>query len=265
LDAWPASALAPWASDSAGPGELNYGMQDGDLALEGLIHQVMGFVPGGANVKLRIVQQLLRGSKGLRYSSFGPSGEEWNQRSELFRGDARVNVARSSSQQGYPAQLRRVYLVQRVMVGVDVDIRPIAQIKRRYRNGGRIIVVVVAAGRVRCHVRKKLVARPLAAGAGFHNAIVRRRITRRVSTGCAANNIQKRGAHVGDKTGQRPWGAGDVKHRFIFERVAANHIHVDVGAQLLLYVGVGGQERHSALHLRPPDEAQSAFRAWQLP
>ncbi len=50
-----------------------------------------------------------------------------------------------------------------------------------------------------------------------------------------------------------------MEYRLVFEGVAANHIHVDVGAQPLLDLRMAGKKGHGALDLRSPDKAQSPF------
>src|SRR2546427_1844743 len=80
---------------------------------------------------------------------------------ELRSLDARIRISRGGTQQRYAAELRRVDLVEAVMISVDVDVRPIAQIKRWDCDGGGVVVVVVAAGRVGRHVGDELVARAL--------------------------------------------------------------------------------------------------------
>ena len=60
------------------------------------------------------------------------------------------------------------------MVGVDVYVWPVAKIERRDGDGGRVVVIVIAAARVGCYIRDQFIARALSAGAGFDNARVSR-------------------------------------------------------------------------------------------
>src|SRR6266436_2447929 len=128
----------------------------------------------------------------------------------------------------------------------------------------RVVVVVIAAARVWRHVRDQFIACAFSASTGFDNAGFSRSLARGIFARGGANRIEKHGAHVGHKTWQRPWGTGDVEHRFIFERVTANHIHVDIGTQPPFDLWMGGEKCHSALDLRSPDKAQSAFGPWEL-
>jgi hypothetical protein len=52
---------------------------------------------------------------------------------------------------------------------------------------------------------------------------------------------------------------------FILERIAADHVHVDVGAQPRPDIGMAAEIRHGAFHLWPPHEAQSALGTRQRP
>ena len=52
-----------------------------------------------------------------------------------------------------------------------------------------------------------------------------------------------------------------MEYGLVLERVAAHHIHVDVGPQSLPDLWMGRKKCHGALNLRSPDEAQGALRA----
>src|SRR6266853_1108466 len=50
---------------------------------------------------------------------------------------------------------------------------------------------------------------------------------------------------------------------FVLERIAADHIHVNVGAQTSPDIGMAAEVGHGAFYLRPPNKAQGAFRTRQ--
>src|SRR5450755_4957733 len=114
------------------PAEFDDGVQGCGLALQCLTQQVMSFVPSRASVKLRIVHKLLGRAERLRESGLGLSSEEGQQFGKLLRSYARVNVSGSRAQQRDATQLGRVDLIEAVVVGVDVDVGQIAEIKRRH-------------------------------------------------------------------------------------------------------------------------------------
>ena len=149
------------------------------------------------------------------------------------------------------------------MVGVNVNIGPVAQIERGNRDGRRIIVIVVAARGIGRHVLEKLIARALLAGASLDDGRFRRVTGLRV-VGCrGADDPGQLSSNVGDKTGQRPGSFGDVQDGFVLEGIAAHHVHVNVGPQPGSDIGMAAEIRHGALHLRSPHEAQGAFRTRQ--
>jgi hypothetical protein len=123
---------------------------------------------------------------------------------------------------------------------------------------------VITAARIGRHIAEELITSALGASASFDDAEVGGQFTRGVSAGSGANGVEKHGAHVGYKTWQRPRRCGDVEYGLVLERVAANHIHVDVGAQPLPDFWMTGEKRHGALDLRPPNKTQRAFGARQL-
>ena len=54
-----------------------------------------------------------------------------------------------------------------------------------------------------------------------------------------------------------------MQNGFVLEGIAADHVHVDVGAQPRPDIGMAAEVGHGAFHLRSPDEAQRAFRTRQ--
>ena len=64
-----------------------------------------------------------------------------------FRIEARVHISGAAPSSATRRSFVGSICCQRVMVGVNVDVRPVAQIERRDRDRGRIIVVVIAARR----------------------------------------------------------------------------------------------------------------------
>ena len=58
------------------------------------------------------------------------------------------------------------------MVGVDIDVRPIAEVKRRDGDGRGIIVVMIAAFGVGRDVCDEFVASALCASASFDDAVI---------------------------------------------------------------------------------------------
>src|ERR1022692_1392228 len=150
------------------------------------------------------------------------------------------------------------------MVGVNVYVWPVAKIEGRNGDGGRIVVIVIAAGRVGRHICEEFIASALSAGATFDHARFRRCLARRIGAGSGANCVKENSADIGDKTGQGPGRARDMKYRLVLERIAANHVHVDVDTQPLPDLRMAGEKRHRSLDLRPPDKAQCPFGARQL-
>ncbi len=142
-------------------GEFDHGAQGRAFTLQSLIHQIARFIPGDSRFELRIVNHLLRRSEGLGEAGLGLSGEKRQQSWKLLRGDARIHVSGSRAQQGYAAQLGCVDLVESVVVGVDVNIGPVAEIERRNGDGGSVIIVVIAAARIRSHIGEEFIASAL--------------------------------------------------------------------------------------------------------
>ncbi len=122
---------------------------------------------------------------------------------------------------------------------------------------------MIAAARIRSHIRNQLVARSQFSGAGFNDPVRRRKFSRRISAGGRANRVQKDRTHIGDKTRQRPRRSRHMEHGFVFEKIAAHHIHVNIRSRPLAYLGMAGEKRHRALDFRPPDKTQCALRAGQ--
>src|SRR6266403_2495867 len=50
---------------------------------------------------------------------------------------------------------------------------------------------------------------------------------------------------------------------FVLERIAADHIHMNVDAQTGPDIGMAAEVGHGAFYLRPPNKAQGAFRTRQ--
>src|SRR5215831_9132882 len=122
---------------------------------------------------------------------------------------------------------------------------------------------MIAARRVRCHVRDELVPCSQVSEAGFDHRRVGPLSALRVVPCSRANGFHKTSADIGYKAGQRPWGGGHMKDRLVLEKIPAHHIHVDVDAETAADFGMTGEIRHCALDLGSPDEAQSSPRPAQ--
>src|SRR5271169_4115203 len=97
---------------------------------------------------------------------------------------------------------------------------------------------MIAATRVRRHVRNKFIASALSTRAGLDDARFSRFLARSISAGGGANRIEQHDAHIGHETWQRPWCARDMEYRLVLEGVATHHIHVDVGTHPLPDLGM---------------------------
>ena len=75
-----------------------------------------------------------------------------------------------------------------------------------------------------------------------------------------ANGLGKGVADIGDEGGQRPGRLRHMQHGFVLERIAAHHVHVNIGAHRSHDVRMPAQESHGAFDFGPPNESQGAAR-----
>src|SRR6266481_7018010 len=101
------------------------------------------------------------------------------------------------------------------MVGVNVDVRPIAQIERWNGDGRGVVVVVIATGRIRGGISDEDVARAGDRAVSLDYCGVGGAAALGVIGGTGARGFHESRSNIRDKAGQRPRGSGDVKHGLV--------------------------------------------------
>src|SRR6201987_723949 len=122
---------------------------------------------------------------------------------------------------------------------------------------------MIAARSVGSYVRDELVTRAQISQSSFYNSCFPIVSALGIVGRPHANGFQKVRAHICDKTRERPRRRREVKDGFVFEKISADHIHVNIRTQTAANLRMTAQISHGAFNFGSPHESQGAPGPWQ--